>query len=457
MNWSKSVSRKELAEVLRLERLPDATGLREFDRGTRLPGRQGDIELVWKQDPREGKCTPSAIIVDREDERDLLAWISTYVPSVRPLSAYTRVCDRDMASQFGNLKSAPHFGVLEDACLGLILGETATYVATKRELRQMTHNSSLSTLSFVVARGAGFGLSAEKVDELATKWLQARTFIRGTPLPVSAQQVQAGWSVIRHAAPGNDFKLPLWEPVSAIVLDACSQILRKGDMDEGIWISLTKDLPDLTHLRADLTGPREERLSLFEKTINAIRNRTFKKSANAEFFCAYLASSISPGTLDHVEVLLPYLDVFPSLLIWYGLCAGLSSRGTLLDSLNGLARRLKRELTREADFLETPSCDIGFAELEILSTSVKEWGDLRTVGVGQIVVELLPCINAHYRMPRVEEAPARTSAEGAKTLNELEALVERMRDSLRRARREGAFSDQVRLDFDRHPKRKSEK
>jgi hypothetical protein len=83
----------------------------------------------------------------------------------------------------------------------------------------------------------------------------------------------------------------------------------------------------------------------------------------AGFLLAYLASAVSPGTLDHIQLILPFVRSFPDILLWYGLLAGISSKGSLGRSADELARRVLRELERDSDFLTAPSCDIALSEL----------------------------------------------------------------------------------------------
>jgi hypothetical protein len=453
--WSKKVNRKELAEVLNSGRITSADGLYQSESGLSALGGWDEIELLWKDNPVSDSRFPSVIVVDRTEQRDLLAWLNTYSPSTRPVTAYSHIADRQTASVFLEGTSAPRLGRFEDACLGLIVGETATYVGGKKDLRSVTHTACLSTLSFAIARSAALGLDAKMISEIEDRWSRSRVLIGASPLPVTSEPLQAAWSVIRHLAKG-EFKLPLGEPVSSLVLEACAQVWSHGEISDSEWQSLTKDLPELAPLQDELKGPREGRLSLFERAVSGARRSQVDKNRNAEFLCAYLASSISPGTLDHLHVLQPYLYTFPNLLIWYGLCAGLSSRDTLGTTLNGLVRRVKRELVREEHFLQNPSCDIAFIELEMMSGSARDWTtELRVATPGHLIVELLPCINSHYRAPRLEGANELASGELAPALNELSALLDRAHDSISKVRRAAGIVTPRPSEFQKEKKRKA--
>ena len=452
--WSKKVNRKELADILNSGRITSGDGLYQSGSLNALGGWD-EIELLWKDNPQSDSRFPSAMIVDRAEQRDLLAWLNTYSPSARPVTAYSHIADRQTASVFLEANSSPRLGRFEDVCLGLIVGETATYVGGKKDLRSVTHTACLSTLSFSIARSAALGLDAKMISEVEDRWSRSRALIGASPLPVSTEPLQAAWGVIRRLAEG-EFKLPLGEPVSSQVLEACSQIWSRGEIRQSEWRSLTRELPELAPLQDELKGPREDRLSLFERAVSDARKSRVDKSLNAEFLCAYLASSISPGTLDHLHVLQPHLYTFPNLLIWYGLCAGLSSRDTLGATLNGLVRRVKRELVREEHFLQNPSCDIAFVELEMMSGSARDWTtELRVATPGHLIVELLPCINSHYRSPRLEGTNESPSSELAPALNELSALLDRAHDSVSKVRRAAGIAAPRPSEFQKEKKRKT--
>lgn len=443
--WSKKVSRKELADILnaggpssRDNILESHDTLSPFS-GLYGLGSSDDLELLWKNDPFAERRLPAAIIVDRQDQKDLLAWINTYVPSIRPLTAYIRLADRQTASDFLGLRTSPRLGMFEGACLGMIIGETLTYIGNRGGVRNTSHIASLSTLSFAIARAVALGLEKRFVSEVETSWSRTRELLGAASLPINARAIQTAWSVVRYLSKG-DIELPAWQTPSQVVLEACSQILSSGEIHNHELESLSREVPEFAVLRNELGGPREERLALFEQAIKAIP-RAARGNSNAEFLCAYLASAISPGTLDHLHVLLPHVDTFPSLLIWYGLCAGLSRKQNFGPSLNGLGRRVQRELFREDHFLQTPSCDISFTELQIISKSARDWTDIPTSAAGQFVVELLPCTNSYYRSPRSEGALENPSNEMLSAVNDLRSVLNRADESISRFRRAAGLTD----------------
>ena len=277
----------------------------------------------------------------------------------------------------------------------------------------------------------------------------------GAPtLPLDARSVVSAWSVIGSISGGRS-ELTLWDSLpSTLILEACWQILKHGAIHQSEWNALTRGIPELSHLRGELEGPREDRLSLFERAVKALPRSQKTGNATAEFLCGYLASCISPGTLDHINILLPYLDTLPSLLLWYGLCAGLLSSNSLESEFDGLIRRVKRELLRDDYFLQSPSCDISFAELEVISASARDLTDMRVSATGLLVVELFPCVNAQFRLRQADGVSEAPSGLTASILDDLSDSLDRTRDLIDRFRRVTAIGRGGALDFDKGKKGK---
>lgn len=436
--WTKKVDRKELPEILTLGGLASRSGARELHEGIEVLAGPDDIELLWGENPLENKRLLVAIIVEGRIQKDLLAWVNTYVPSIRPLTAYSRILDRQTAAHLSTLNPYPRLGRLEDACLGLIIGETATYVSNKGAPRGITHAACLSTLSFSIARAAGFGFDRKLISDVEDHWSRTRAAIGAPTLPISVDPVESAWSVIRHLSEAK-IDLPPSRPVGEAVLEACSQILSSGAIATNTWMSLTKDVPQLGPLRGELTGPREDRLVLFERAASELPRTRGRGDTNSEFLCAYLASSISPGTLDHMHILLPYVDALPGLLIWYGLCAGLSSRGSFESGLDGLVRRTKRDVVKEDTIFQAPSCDIAFGELEVIGASTRDLTDLRTLSTGLLIVELAPFINTVFRLRKTDSATEAPAALVTSVVDDLTHTLERASELVERLRRESGL------------------
>ena len=123
------------------------------------------------------------------------------------------------------------------------------------------------------------------------------------------------------------------------------------------------------------------------------------KDESIEFIAGFLTSLISPGTMDHIHVLLPYVEVLKASLLWYGLAAGSFGRSALQNYGGGLGRRILREATRRETLLDRPRCDIALQELEMVVESGTNIADVRTGISSALTVEITPCIDTVVPIP----------------------------------------------------------
>jgi hypothetical protein len=438
MMWQKNTSRREFADLMQGRRLTRSDSLYQFD-GDRLRYSTvpDEIGLIWAHDPRETRAMPGVAIIAQDQQRDTLAWFASYVPVMRPLTAFCRVVDPSIAETFLSLP-APSLGAFNEVCVSLILTELATIVGGKREALEASVNACQATLSFAISRAAALGLPDQVSSELPGKWAQARVLLGSAP---SSQQLAAlarVWSVVAALAKRDYLfeRQPLFpqlETPPTMIVEACRDLLRGKELDLNVWRDLFRDIPDSRSLISGLTGPREGRVALLEAALAHLRDYPNSNRDTTGFTLGYLASAVGPGTLDHIQLLIPLLKSFPDVLLWYGLLAGLSSKGSLGKNADGLARRLSRELLRDSDIASAPVCDIAFEELQMQSTSSREWLDIRESVAGNLSVELFPSVNSIHRFSRTGETVGGKEPDSQPSLNE--KLLYEIDESLHRLNR----------------------
>jgi hypothetical protein len=158
---------------------------------------------------------------------------------------------------------------------------------------------------------------------------------------------------------------------------------------------------------AELRGPREQRVRAVERILKG-PNRS--DALTSSFLAGLLADQISPGSFEHVDLLLPYLNQYPTALIWYGLCAGLHPDSEVQQVGNCLGRRLIRDLLASDPILSPPKYDIALGELEVHLDREAPL-EFRIASQNHIAVELLPGVPAYMKWPVTSE-PVSTQSRG---------------------------------------------
>lgn len=437
--WVRATNRRDLIDIVQVERSYEPADRLfsgyEFSAVSSLtaPNKSDEFLLVWQDDPREVLTLP-ALIVTVSEQRDFFAWASTYLNTLRPLTAYIRVSSYHAAEQALKLQTPPTLHRLESACAGLILGETATYLDGRRDLMQVPARTCAGTYSFVMARALGLGVLVAEKSEISSAWFEARELTRQSNLPLSRSVLQAPWFVLLGLENGTWKSDPSETQLSRPVLDACLDLYLKGEVDNRQWQSLEPEAPGVGDLGDMMRGPREDRVVALEEIASKLRRRAAATPpVSLSFVLGYCASQIAPGTMDHLQLLAPYVHDFPGVLMWYGLCAGLHRRSTVGSYAGGLGRRTIREVLREEALLDRPTCDVGLAELQILNSKERGRYTFRTNSSAQIEVELAPCISATFRWPprtEVSEPPLSPSKVTADAVEPILSDLERTTEEL---------------------------
>lgn len=341
------------------------------------------VAAIWSRDPQENYSLPEVLVAADGQVRDWLAWLVTFAPTVRPFTAFCRVISTSDFLRQLDVLQLPNLGRLENACVGLVLGEILSAGDVASRLREPpTASSCTSVLSFALARDIAIHKEAVFDEhELSRRWLQVRKLSRQREPSLDWREVVSVADVIRtllhergrHAA-------------SSPILHACQEIVDRGEIKSTAF-NFGKAFEDAA---GEMHGTREERVEIFERTLgSSMPPHSVRENA---FALGYLASRINPGTLAHAFLLAPALRKFPSAMLWYGVCAGLADNTSVLGELGGVGRRVQRDLSFDEDFVGRPRADISAFELEILLGGERT-DEFPVSSLSQLTVELAPGIS----------------------------------------------------------------
>ena len=394
-----SASRKEFLDVTQGK--GNTINLIRSERVYRLGNEE--LLLVWRGDSPGLKSLPDVVVVDDERQRDFLAWVWTYVPTIRPLTAYSRVVSEAVADRASRRASEPTLGSLQGAALGLILGEAVTHLSLQSDAKRFSLLACESTYSFSLARGMAVEAIDDGYNPIADAWKRLRKLGHHASWSISPEEIQRPWDVVlklRSAYPDP------YASDNLTVVSACKELYRDGDVGSSTWDQITKGNITLRRAKDESRGPIEDRVRAVEQALDTLVDSKSIFGETGEFLAGYLTSRIGPGTIDHINLLIPRLVGMPAAILWYGLCAGLQPGSRLEDYSKGLGRRVLRELLRSEHFLDNPRCDIALNELEMLSSATD--ASLRDIVFNRqnnIEVEVAPCVSTVVRWPPRPAAP----------------------------------------------------
>ena len=418
------------------------------------PPEQNELYAIWELDPFKVKSLPSMIITPSGQLIDFLAWTSTYFPSYRPLTAYIRVVDWDTANEFRLIDNRMDLENLDEACVGIIIAEVLSSSPYNSSYMPINPLLCASTYSYCFSKAMVLGLSEEFISEILNRLLKARKLTAQPNRAIDTDVLGLIWNIMIRIYSydkfdtSNLFKNNIDSQLSKKqkslfdrfeeensyfkkIFDACLDIKQSGDIKEDTWNRLTNNLLDYGVINDQLGKSREKRVLFFEKMISGYELERITNTNIKAFICAYLVSKINLGTMSHVDLLVPYMSKYASILLWYGMLSGLVPKSTLLSDYDGLGRRLIRDLLVREDIISRPHADISVDEIEVFSTSDNPIKNFLRGSSNKLEIEIAPCINTVVRWGVIDKSLLTKSDikinrnKYADTINELVKTIKR--------------------------------
>ncbi|MFH1977477.1 MAG: hypothetical protein ABIJ52_18300 [Pseudomonadota bacterium] len=436
--WLLKVNREKFSGILISNGKQIDNEITQIDGLPSIPVKGDDLYLIWDNITKNKRDLPNIIFVADGHVRDFLAWANTYFPNFTPFTAYFRVLEFSMMESLKSWVDYPYLNGLEDACLGLILGEAlllSSAAQKKSTINPMTGNTTISyTLARALALGAGF----QQMSLISENWTLARKLTDQPLRNIDIKNIITIFetlSLLRSEGyKYSNIKSSISIPIS--IVEACFEIKNQGTVSDELWKKISRNNPILINAQENMKATREERVRFFQKILSGQLYFNSQSDVEQSFILGYLGSLIGPGTLSHFDLVERCTNNFPSALLWYGLCAGLYEKNEILNSFNGLGRRLLRELFRPESMFEKPTCDISISELKLYIEGERPKTDFRTFASNRIYVELYPGISTYliWQIKKPEQQPEKqigmfkTSEEflnEAKLLSELGSYLQK--------------------------------
>ena len=415
--WIAFANRREFLDLIGSKNPDKTLKLRSEKQITNISSRKDEMVLVWRSKPDMQDFLPEMILVQQNDMWDFLAWTSTYLSALRPLTSYCRILEREQAKHLIFKEQKPSLGNKRDAFIGAILGEALSHHYSGDMIR-ITPTSLKSTYSYVMTRACAMGKKRVFLEDVTKRWDKVRELSQQSKRKITTDAIEKVWEVLRFLNQPS-FKEKTIGP-SSIILESCMDISKKGVIEDAKWNILTENMPSVKDSINIMRESKEKRVEWFEDMARRLQDsyNLAIASDTASFLCGYLLSQVTRGSMQHAEILRPYLRRFPTVIMWYGLCAGLYKNTGIYNELGGLGSRILRDLQEKFNILERPKADIAFEELEVLFSTEKIDKKFIQENHSYLTVELLPGLHAVVKWPPYED----NGTEKEKVRKEIEKL-----------------------------------
>lgn len=397
--WYIDIARSELGEALTSRRIALSSRLEPLsDRpNDAIPARM--VRLMWREPPDALLFPPVVMSVPEKEIRECLAWCTTYVGPLAPITAYTRVVSAEAMS---GLRNRPDQGNVESWFIAITMAMSEAMIvaqSTQHHSADISLADILGTYSFANGRAESLGLS-QRDWNIEDRWGEL-VRLSGRPQGSHSRALQHVWRVAaeqcgRHHAHSRNRLFPIDDSSSG---DASPFVALRR-----LGLSLSEVMRDVNsaELTSAMVGTREERIDYFHRTVRrmAVERNT---AVHGDLRCGFLASLLSLGTMEYLPLAVSMSPVFPEAPFWYAVCVALYAANSpqgeaFLSDNRGLARRILRELCAPAELSEPSPADISLDELAMVGSDRSAIGEVYRSGESSLKVELAPFVYVNVEL-----------------------------------------------------------
>lgn len=388
--WYAELTRRELLDVC----LGHAAGhgvVQSTSSVVSTDPKPGTSHVYWSERPTLLDQLPALIIVpDNEFEATFAALIaSPLAPS--PLTASCRVITSYEASvRFDHV--APEPSELTYAVISaLALTESMLLSGGKFNVNSWSSAACSRTLSFAWGRTLSNGGASEALAKLVPRWMESYATIHSAQAVDDIRPLLT--NVIRTLTIATQIGTGMRTSGKAGAL-AEALVFEDVSRHEHAWMELTRNASTRISLRELAAATREDRGMYLQAAIHTLGRGNYEEEAFAT--CAFLATRVAPGSLEHMELLT--LAGGAELALWYTLFSVLQSPQQLLSTQGGIGARVMRLLSRREDPSSRPTGDVSFRELIAFSKIGMESISRRANHSNELQVEILPFVTTSFTL-----------------------------------------------------------
>ena len=364
-----------------------------------LPNLKDNLALIWMHDPAEEEFLPSFIVTENGGKRELLAWLSTYMPSLRPITHLIRIMERHHYDQMINYKNQMSYRKCLNAIVGSVVAEAKSRTLHKSANAKITYRDCLETCSYVAGKSLFLGVNEDSHQDIFERWMRAQKYSRRLHSVLSVAQTVKVQNYFIKKLCNSDSSMHEMSAYSE-VNDLIAEMFLKGTASTASLKSIANKL-DLSYdlLLKTAEGTRESRVTALEEALSSLADVKKKYAEIVPIVAAYIVNQASPGTLEYLPLLAKASGHDSATTIWYGFLSGLHPKSLALDYEDGLGWTIAIQITRLLNLDERPNADIDLDEFEMLSSSEKKFSNHKMYRPGSVTVEILPGINTIVAIP----------------------------------------------------------
>lgn len=370
-------------------------------KGELLDVRSGEVLLLWDKKPSSKGGESPLVVVPDADLVDFFAFVSTYVGSYRPFSAFFNVVGLGVARRiFSKVQGLP-LSVLSKL-VSVVIAEAYVQLGGKKSgISDVPVSACFGTFSDAVIQLVNYDCQSDSIDELADRWLEARGLLGGEALALSVDEMVGFWKLVLNGLSLNEngYSL-LQEPSNRAVVEFINAVLLNGPQYSSEWTLITDDLPASRAALSAMDGSKEGRVKAFDGAVAELLKAEKLSQELQSIIVGFLASKVGGGSLQYISLAYDLSSRVKTAPLWFSIFSAFTPGSDYLSIGDCLGRRLEREKGRHISFWAESNSDISLDELRVIPIDDGGVPRVRRVRQSTIEIEVFPKVTATFRVGR---------------------------------------------------------
>lgn len=385
-----------------------------------------EVALVWEQDG-DSNSQPTTLLVERNEIREFFAFVSTYVSTHIPFTAFYRVITRDQLPLFIQNPAEPYDKALPDELISVAVAEALAQVGVRqRDTISISNIACRAALSFSLFSAMRQGLDEDDILNIAEKWRLSRRIFTDEKLNIPTNSIEDFW-IILSSAYSRRLTRSLRGAKFAEAIDFISDIIFGSGINIRSWDSFTRALPSTNEALRSFGGNREAQVRILDAATREIMSNPNIDQHKREILIALLTAMVAQGSSKYFQMALGGHPNLSTVGLWFAFFCAIQPGNDMLTFSNGIGRHLLREMSRRPTIGSVPTTDISFEELQVYGVDERR-GELnfRTKQPSSIDVELAPGIVGVFPLRAQRREEGTRQLNGAR-LRELRSIINHAR------------------------------
>lgn len=386
--WYAKLNRREIMDVLVTGWRPELSRMEEGGQLSFLDG--AGFLAVWHDSSSTSVDSLPCLIASNESSiAPLLAALLSAPQLPFPITSLSRLVTNKQLSAMAEMRGSDTRSSLLNGLACLAIAEATIYAGQDAQ----SENIGVSVCSRTISHAFGKAIQIvpeDEIQEFLRRWMEVQA-ITGAPLLAGAGTSETLSRIFDVCISVN-----LGKDNGDTLADLVSDAVKYGEPSDANWRRITGAVLEGS-LQDFSNGTREERGTGFQSILEKVRT---SKDPPQELLaaCALVATRISPGTMDHLNLLLRNSN--PSVVLWYAFFAGIQRFGSALRQRQGRGLRILRDMRLSSDLFSEPRADIAYDEFILANKLEIDSVSKRMTHSNEIVIELYPHVDVSFRYGR---------------------------------------------------------